>query len=149
MASAAAVADRFRELSSNRLTPLQLIKLTYIAHGWSFPMLGRGLINDRIEAWQYGPVVPSLYQTLKEWRAAPVNRRIWANDQLTPQEEGIVQRVFESYGTYSGGQLSTMTHQVGTPWDRAWSRGRNSQITDEMIAEHYRKIHAERSAPAH
>ncbi len=145
MASAAAVADRFRDLSGNRLTPLQLIKLTYIAHGWSYPMLNRGLIGDPIEAWQYGPVVPSLYHSLKEWRASPVNHRIWSSDTLTPEEDALVQRVFDAYGSYSGGQLSTMTHQDGTPWDVAWRRGRNSQITNDMIEDHYRRIHAERS----
>jgi uncharacterized phage-associated protein len=56
MATAAAVADRFRELSGNTLTPLQLLKLAYIAHGWSFPIRKQGLIGERIEAWQYGPV---------------------------------------------------------------------------------------------
>jgi uncharacterized phage-associated protein len=148
MASAAAVANRFRELSGNRLTPLQLIKLTYIAHGWSFPLLGHGLFNDRIEAWQYGPVVPSLYQSLKQWRSAPVDRPIWTYEQIGPREDELIKRVYETYGSYSGGQLSTMTHQSGTPWDIAWSQGRNSQITDDMIAHHYRAIHAERSQQA-
>ncbi len=150
MASAAAVADRFRELSGNRLTPLQLIKLTYIAHGWSFPLRGGGLIGDRIEAWQYGPVVPSLYHSIKDWRSNPVDQRLWYGEPLAPNEDELVQAVFNAYGSYSGGQLSTLTHQDGTPWDIAWRRGRNSPITDDMIADHYRRINAERSAaPSH
>ncbi|WP_294305488.1 Panacea domain-containing protein [uncultured Sphingomonas sp.] len=146
MANAAAVADRFRVLSGSRLTPLQLIKLTYIAHGWSYPMLNRGLIGDRIEAWQYGPVVPTLYHAIKDYRASPVSEPLWRGEPLTADEDALVQRVYDAYGSYSGGQLSTMTHQDGTPWDIAWRRGRNSQITNDMIEDHYRRIHAERSS---
>jgi uncharacterized phage-associated protein len=35
------------------LTPLQLMKLVYIAHGWMLGTYGRPLIKDRIEAWKY------------------------------------------------------------------------------------------------
>ncbi|MFD1786961.1 Panacea domain-containing protein [Sphingomonas floccifaciens] len=145
MASAAAVADRFRMISGNTLTPLQLIKLTYIAHGWSFPLRGDGLVRDRVEAWQYGPVFPDLYHKLKAFRSDAVTIPIHHSDELGPFEAAHVEEVYKVYGGFSGGQLSTMTHRDGTPWDIAWKRGRNSQITDEMIAEHYRRIHAERN----
>lgn len=147
MASAAAVADRFRELSGNTLTPLQLLKLVYIAHGWSFPLRDHGLIGERIEAWQYGPVIPSLYRALKDFRADPVTRPIAgaSQDPLDPDEAELVDRVYEIYGKYSGGQLSAMTHRQDTPWDVAWQRGKNSRIDDQMISDHYRRIHDERN----
>jgi uncharacterized phage-associated protein len=147
MATAAAVADRFRELSGNTLTPLQLLKLAYIAHGWSFPIRKQGLIGERIEAWQYGPVIPSLYHSLKDFRAEPVTRPVPGSSisPLAVEEAALVDKIYEVYGKYSGGQLSAMTHRTGTPWDVAWQLGKNSRIDDGMISDHYNRLHEERN----
>ena len=68
---AATVANRFIELaesdSGRRLTPMQLIKLTYIAHGFSLAIKNRPLLDESVEAWRYGPVIPSLYRKLKSY----------------------------------------------------------------------------------
>jgi uncharacterized phage-associated protein len=145
MATAAQIANRLRELSGETLTPLQLLKLVYISHGWSFPINNGPLIGDRIEAWQYGPVVPALYHTLKSFRSAPVTNPIPDGDvPLSQAEVKLVDAVYSTYGHYSGGQLSAMTHRPGTPWATAWEHGRNSEITNEMIADHYRKLAVER-----
>ena len=53
-------------------TPMQLLKLVYIAHGWNLAINDRPLINDRVEAWRYGPVIPKIYQDLKQWGNTPV-----------------------------------------------------------------------------
>lgn len=149
MATAAQVANRLRELSGENLTPLQLLKLVYISHGWSFPLNDAPLIGERIEAWQYGPVVPNLYHALKGYRDQPVRNPIPDGDiALTDDESRLVDAVYSTYGHYSGGQLSAMTHRPGTPWAIAWERGRNSEITNDMIAEHYRKLAVERRRAA-
>lgn len=145
MATAAQVANRLRELSGETLTPLQLIKLVYISHGWSFPINDGPLVADRIEAWQYGPVVPNLYHAIKSFRAEPVTNPIPDGDvPLSTDELRLIDAVYGTYGQYSGGQLSAMTHRPGTPWAQAWEHGRNSEITNTMIADHYRKLAVER-----
>jgi uncharacterized phage-associated protein len=56
------VANRFLELAEaegRSLTPLQLMKLVYIAHGWMLGIHQRPLIKDHIEAWKLGPVIPT------------------------------------------------------------------------------------------
>jgi uncharacterized phage-associated protein len=55
-----------------RLTPLQLIKLVYIAHGWYLGLTGEPLINEPPEAWQYGPVIPSLYPSSAYSLSSPI-----------------------------------------------------------------------------
>jgi len=37
------------------ITPMQLIKLVYIAHGWTLGLYDQPLIGEQVEAWTYGP----------------------------------------------------------------------------------------------
>jgi len=60
----AAVANYFLDLGlreSIPITPLKLQKLVYFAHGWYLGFTGEPLLNEGIQAWEYGPVIPSLY----------------------------------------------------------------------------------------
>ena len=54
------------------LTPLQLMKLAYMSHGWMLAMTGKPLFNNRIEAWKYGPVIPDLYTQIKKYGSNPM-----------------------------------------------------------------------------
>src|SRR5882762_236012 len=63
------------EAEGKHLTPLQLIKLVYIAHGWYLALTQKPLISEQAEAWQYGPVIPSLYQEFKGFGNSFIKRR--------------------------------------------------------------------------
>jgi uncharacterized phage-associated protein len=47
------------------LTPMKILKLTYLAHGWHLCYTDSPLILDQVQAWKYGPVVPSVYHYFK------------------------------------------------------------------------------------
>jgi uncharacterized phage-associated protein len=68
ISTAFTVADEILKIAKRKglhITPMQLLKLVYIAHGWSLAILGRDLFPDRIEAWKYGPVIPDLYRATR------------------------------------------------------------------------------------
>jgi uncharacterized phage-associated protein len=144
--SAAKIANEFLDVARERgdeLTPLKLLKLVYIAHGWSFPLLGAPLINEPAQAWQYGPVVPSLYHSVSQYRAGGITHHVVDSDpqELSPQAKQHVRNVYDTYGRYSGVQLSNLTHLPGTPWHEAWyQRGRNALIQNDRIAQHYGEL---------
>lgn len=69
------VADAILKIAKSKgvsLTPMQLMKLVYIAHGWSLGLRGIDLFRNRIEAWQYGPVMPDLYHATKQFGRNPI-----------------------------------------------------------------------------
>ena len=69
------VANHFLRLARQQgksLTPMQLLKLVYIAHGWSLGLYGLPLVRDEIQAWQYGPVIPNLYNRIRNYRSLPI-----------------------------------------------------------------------------
>ena len=70
------IANRLLEIANERqqltFTPMQLLKLVYIAHGWMLGLYRRPLIQDDVQAWQYGPVIPTLYNKIRQFKSSPV-----------------------------------------------------------------------------
>ncbi|MBB4272810.1 Panacea domain-containing protein [Rhizobium mongolense] len=139
------VANRFLELARNKgdsLTPMQLLKLVYIAHGWMLGLYGRPLIRDKVEAWQYGPVIPKLYNHVRNFRSQPVVGPISApNESLAPHEGSIVKQVYDIYGSMTGPALSRLTHASRTPWDLTFMPDEYGiEISNDIIEDHYRRL---------
>jgi uncharacterized phage-associated protein len=146
--SSLTIADWFREKSNNTLTPLQLIKLTYIAHGWCLALHEAPLIDQDVQAWQYGPVIPDLYHQIKHFRGNSVSEQISATAKpIESETKSLLESVFAAYGHLTGEKLSALTHAKGTPWSDVWDRmGRNAVISDMLIKTHYDKLNSERRA---
>jgi uncharacterized phage-associated protein len=165
MYSAKAIANCFLDLAESdgkKLTPMQIQKLVYFAHGWNLAIRNEPLIDERVEAWQFGPVIPSLYHEFKTFGGSPVTSHAldidWAtfkafrptiesqaateNNQFTIR---LLDRIWKQYGSLSGAQLSSLTHQAGTPWVRAreeFGEVRNVDIPDLWIRDYFLKVAA-------
>ncbi len=136
------VAKRLLEklsIAHPSVTPMQLIKMVYIAHGYMLGMHGRPLLSEPVQAWQYGPVVRSVYDAVKQYKSNPV-QFISGGDctALGADEEQVLDRVVAIYGKSDGVVLSAATHKKGTPWDITWSmHGKNSDISNDLIENFY------------
>ncbi len=148
--SARAIANQFLDLASDSgsaIDPLQMQKLLYLAQGWTLGLSGDALFREAIEAWEYGPVVPEIYHGLKMFGAAPVRGRLRAFDPVRGQvvvaheplgelESEIVAGVWEKYGSWSGPQMISLTHQRNSPWWNARNAGEhNARISDAEMAD--------------
>lgn len=147
------IANHFIKASQDtgyELTPMKLIKLTYIAHGWHLGLYNESLLPEVIYAWKYGPVIKNLYHEFKKY----------GNNQITelykdedceecypfPDEEikPFLDEIWDVYKEYDGIQLSTMTHKKGTPWYKVWhEEGRKNTeyaiIPNQYIKEYYQE----------
>lgn len=155
---AAAVANYFLLLAEKQgkdLDPMKLQKLVYFAHGWYLALRKEPLIKDRVEAWEYGPVIPSLYHQFKVFGNGTIKNRALVTKfdagmfrLKTPSvdEQGdtetniyaksLLDRIWEVYGGLTAIQLSNMTHEPGSPWEITWNRNpgqRHVVIPDELI----------------
>jgi uncharacterized phage-associated protein len=128
---------------------MQVLKLVYIAHGWTLGLLGRPLIKDEVQAWEYGPVIPRLYGAMRHFKSNPVEgplRGADANEHLAASEASIVDQVYDKYGAHSGPALSRLTHLPGSPWDITYRPGLfGVVIPNDVIEDHYARMATARS----
>ena len=121
------------------LSLMSLLKLTYISHGWHLETRNMPLFSNRIEAWQYGPVVPEVYRDFRKQGinvSAPVNSVPDAS--FTEQDEDFLEQIYKIYGSLAAFQLSDITHVPGGPWHIATKTGGYyAPITDDLIKKHY------------
>ena len=158
--NALSVANYFIELAhreGKNLTQLGLMKRVYIAHGFSLAINHKSLLDnrfDRVEAWKYGPVIPSVYHSFKQYRANPITEETvimeWDDKTFAPvfktpilqdaSARKIVEMVWKRYFLMSDSELVTLTHKSGTPWDVCYIQGENKVIPDEITELYYRNI---------
>lgn len=121
--------------NNNPLTPIQVMKLCYFSHGYKLAIHNTPLINRKIQAWKYGPVIDSLYHSLKIFGNKKISElpyflrfdeSIFENEDLE-----ILDGVYESLGDVDGYTLSDMTHDEDTPWSEVWNHiGKHSKFTE-------------------
>lgn len=124
-------------------TPMHVIKLAYLCHGWMLGIFGQCLSAEPAEAWRYGPVIPSVYHNYKEFRNTPITRDVSdRSGEFDENQNSIIEGVIDSYLHYDPWQLSAITHQPGTPWDIVYGdgRGEGETIPDEVIEKYYREL---------
>ena len=126
----------------NPLTPMQVLKLVYIAHGWNLGVNGRPLENESVEAWQYGPVIPSLYHAYKHYRASFISDPVVdTSASFDAAERSIMDQVWRGYGRRTGISLSSLTHEPGTPWSlTVRDSGIGAVISNDLIEDYYRRM---------
>lgn len=123
-------------------TPMHLLKLVYLSHGWMLGLYDESLIYESVEAWTYGPVVPSVYHRYKSFGGGdvsvdPVDR----TGEFTDEQQELIKDVVDVYVSHTALALSNITHQPGTPWDIAKRKyGIGTIIPNELIRNHYRQL---------
>lgn len=139
------------DMDDRPLSVMDLMRLTYISHGWHLEMHGEPLFHNRIEAWCHGPVIPAVYDA---FRSQGISVRRQVPGQPLPTNEkvlSLLKQVYDIYGSYEGRQLSDLTHIAGGPWDVTMAIGGPFHpIPDSVIKQHYKEKRANsQSAQAH
>ena len=160
---AKAIANEFLTIAKNQgddLTPMKLQKLVYFAHGWYLAVTGKPLISEDIQAWEYGPVIPSLYKDFREYGNSPIGFPATEfkmrdgratlfvpliGNSGNPEERDtarqVVQKVWKEYGPYTPARLSNATHAPDSPWNQVYREGeKNIPIPSQSIREYFLKV---------
>ena len=138
------------------LTQMMLLKIIFYAHGWYLASNHKPLFRQPVEAWEYGPVVKVVRDAFKDFGKKPITRcaerlnletgeLIEVSSRLSSEDERFVEVIFDNYAKYRAAQLSDMTHEKDSPWDRVWNSkqtiGRlGLRIKNEDIRDYFAKL---------
>ena len=121
-------------------TPMHVIKLVYLCHGWMLGICGRPLIVEAAEAWRYGPVVPTVYHAYKSFGGEPIDAvPVDCGGEFDGEQTELMDAVLRTYRKHSAWSLSAITHQPGTPWHVVYKGGwgEGAIIPNRLIRKHY------------
>lgn len=128
-------------ISALPVNNLKLQKLLFYTQAVSLYRSGGPAFPERIEAWDYGPVVPNVYHKYKGWGFETIQPA--AQEERTPLSPDImapIDLVLEHYGDMTPGALIHETHSEA-PWQDAYEKGRNTPITNESIKAYYDTVY--------
>lgn len=134
-----------KEEKRDDMTNMKLLKLTYFAFAWYYALYKEKLFEEDIEAWGYGPVIPSIYHEFKRFGKNSINT--YASelnlssgevyhpiiDEKDEKAILIINAVWNRYKDKSGEALSNITHQENSPWSMVYERGKNKALKLEDI----------------
>lgn len=128
-------------ISALPVNNLKLQKLLFYVQAVALHRSGKPAFPDRIEAWDYGPVVPAIYHQYKEFgfdTIQPLDQQ--DRPKLSAGIMESVDLVLDYYGEMTPGALIRQTH-YGAPWRDAYNQGRNTPITNEAIKTYYDTVY--------
>ena len=132
------LADKSNQKTDN----LQLQKILYFAQALSLVRNKKKLFPEKVEAWEYGPVIDTVYQEFKGYKKKP----ILCEDEYEKVLKGIYkkdQKVLEDtlmmLKEYNGKELVEITHSH-LPWKEVYKEGENKEITPTALKTYYEGI---------
>jgi uncharacterized phage-associated protein len=142
---------------SKEVTNLSLQKIVYFCHVWSLINYSKPLVRHKFEAWEFGPVLPYLYQEFKAYGSKPILSRAKAMDRTTGQIQDakydfpsevitLLKDITDFYSSIRAGHLVDLSHVEGGPWHKVWNH--KGKVNPGMKIENSDILKFYSSAPA-
>ena len=117
------------------ITNLKLEKLLYYAQGIYLAKKNKPLFDEKIMAWEHGPVVNEVYQKYRKYGSNKIENTN-SSCKIDEETEKILNEVYEKYAQYSAWKLSDMTHQE-EPWKLT---DKNQEISKELMGDYFKRV---------
>lgn len=137
------------------ISNLKLQKILYFIQAYfliSTPD-GSPCFEEKIEAWDFGPVVPVVYHEYKQFGSTDIppvlsyiefdEDNIWNSERkrfdsaiIASNHKTMINAVVDQFADYSATDLVALTHNQA-PWVDAYVPRMNNEITLEAIKEYF------------
>nr|DAX44481.1 MAG TPA: hypothetical protein [Caudoviricetes sp.] len=118
------------------ISNLKLQKVLYFIQKGFLHRRENPCFNDRIEAWQYGPVVPSVYSIFSASGSSSIKLYSLLDDNFNDIENEDIQLLNEIIDRDLKTDVWEMvrrTHQVGGAWDIVFNQRKERLIPLDLI----------------
>ena len=123
------------------VSPMKLQKLLYFVASDYAKHTGAPLLSEQFQAWDYGPVVRSVYDEFRSFGGSAI--RAYAKDATgaskmvkESKNEDLresLDRIWGKAKDVSAVRLSRITHIEGSAWYNTFQQGRSGSIPDEAL----------------
>lgn len=151
MLQATTVANEIIRKCNDRgiaVSNLKLQKLLYFVQAYSLAEFDRPAFCDTIEAWDYGPVTPTVYQLFKFYGPNPIpSNHYFDNIDLTERNliesdmsiQQSINEILNQLGDANAFDLVRLSHEQGSPWHQVYTpTNSGAVIHTEAIKNFYR-----------
>ncbi len=122
------------------ISNLKLQKILYFIQAEFLVRNGKPIFRDPIEAWDFGPVVPSVYRRYRIYGGASIPYYDGEIDfPFKSKDRAIMDEIINSCVDLSASQLVEMTHKQD-PWRDAYKDYRGKIISNESIKAYFDKV---------
>jgi uncharacterized phage-associated protein len=121
------------------VTNLKLQKILYFAQCAYLSLYNKELFSDEIVAWQYGPVVRSVYHKYSDFVNNTLELPKNYDSSLSVDIKKFLDGIWELFSKYSARELVNITHSH-KPWMDAYATGIGSVIDKSVLASYYKGI---------
>ncbi|MCA0024316.1 MULTISPECIES: type II toxin-antitoxin system antitoxin SocA domain-containing protein [unclassified Mesorhizobium] len=134
------------------ITNLEINKIIYFLHSTYLASFGEPLIEAKIEAWDYGPVIREIYSEFKSFGATEIRARATKLDLdslkkvpvyevMSKPDASFLYPIIDKYMRLGATKLVNMSHEKGGPWDLVYNAsGRSNpgmEISDDLIQRYF------------
>lgn len=134
------------------ISNLKLQKVLYFVQAYFLIQTGHPCFKDKIEAWNFGPVVPKAYCEYKQYGCGDIpttksfimidKDNIWNSKRvefddiiISDDDKSLIDKVVDKFSEYSATDLVELS-QHQTPWIDAIS-SQNNEIKNDSIFEYF------------
>lgn len=127
------------KLDGDLISNLKIQKLLYYAQAWYLANYKKPLFQDDFEAWELGPVIPSVYRHYKIFKSNPIKYKNGNMDiteekaKFTKKEIKYLEDFYNQFIEYSAHLLINSAHNE-KPWKIAYP---NQIITKNSMQSFY------------
>ena len=119
------------------ISNLKLQKMLYFVQAEFLVVKKKPCFSGRIEAWDFGPVVPEVYHRYKVYGNASIPYTITTTlSGITERDCVLLDGIIEECSKYSAAKLVEITHKQA-PWIEAYHSKSSNIITNQSILRYF------------
>lgn len=123
------------------VSPMKLQKLLYFVYGTYAKAYNEPLFSEDFQAWQHGPVLSSVYNEFKSFKASSITKfskdangaTYVLNPDSTSHVINIIDDVWSKYKNCTGIDLSYITHLPGSAWYKAYTNNNDRLDFQDIV----------------
>ncbi|MDK2818959.1 MAG: DUF4065 domain-containing protein [Spirochaetota bacterium] len=116
------------------VTKTKILKQLFFAQSFSLYYFNYELFFEETEAWQYGPVVSTVY-TNWESPSSLLNHTSIRNTDIFAKT--IIEIIFEVTKSFKATELTDISHDIGSAWDHNYIEHDRKIISKTDIKEYF------------